>query len=53
MDPVSRLVLDRLPDIDFAVPTGLLARSPSPWLRGLAEPPARFTPARGLGGGRR
>ncbi|KPI08913.1 hypothetical protein OK074_3437 [Actinobacteria bacterium OK074] len=38
------VVLDRLPDIDLAVPEGELRRRPSPWLRGLAELPVRFTP---------
>ncbi|MET8132355.1 MULTISPECIES: cytochrome P450 [unclassified Streptomyces] len=38
------VVLDRLPDIDLAVPAESLARRPSPWLRGLSELPVRFTP---------
>ncbi|MET9897828.1 cytochrome P450 [Streptomyces sp. NPDC006446] len=38
------VVLDRLPDIDLAVPAESLARRPSPWLRGLTELPVRFTP---------
>ncbi|WP_030347324.1 cytochrome P450 [Streptomyces sp. NRRL S-1022] len=38
------VVLDRLPDIDLAVPAGSLARRPSPWLRGLTRLPVRFTP---------
>jgi len=38
------VVLDRLPDIDLAVPAGSLTRRPSPWLRGLNELPVRFTP---------
>ncbi|MDI1457075.1 cytochrome P450 [Streptomyces sp. ATE26] len=38
------VVLDRLPDIDLAVPAGSLARRPSPWLRGLNRLPVRFTP---------
>ncbi|MGW7237821.1 cytochrome P450 [Streptomyces sp. NPDC054804] len=38
------VVLDRLPDIDLAVPADSLARRPSPWLRGLTELPVRFTP---------
>jgi cytochrome P450 len=38
------IVLDRLPDIDLAVPADTLTRRPSPWLRGLNELPVRFTP---------
>ncbi|MFG2603571.1 cytochrome P450 [Streptomyces sp. NPDC048514] len=38
------VVLDRLPDIDLAVPAGSLGRRPSPWLRGLTALPVRFTP---------
>ncbi|MFJ3714577.1 cytochrome P450 [Streptomyces sp. NPDC090057] len=38
------VVLDRLPDIDLAVPAESLARRPSPWLRGLNRLPVRFTP---------
>ncbi|MEW2301051.1 cytochrome P450 [Streptomyces sp. NPDC006655] len=38
------VVLDRLPDIDLAVPAGSLTRRPSPWLRGLTALPVRFTP---------
>ncbi|MET7385495.1 cytochrome P450 [Streptomyces sp. NPDC005529] len=38
------VVLDRLPDIDLAVPAEALARRPSPWLRGLSELPVTFTP---------
>ncbi|MER5525389.1 cytochrome P450 [Streptomyces sp. NPDC002677] len=38
------VVLDRLPDIDLAVPADSLTRRPSPWLRGLTELPVRFTP---------
>ncbi|MEV6192579.1 cytochrome P450 [Streptomyces sp. NPDC051920] len=38
------VVLDRLPDIDLAVPAETLTRRPSPWLRGLNELPVRFTP---------
>ncbi|MFD7710120.1 cytochrome P450 [Streptomyces sp. NPDC059786] len=44
------VVLDRLPDIDLAVPAESLARRPSPWLRGLSELPVRFTPIPALGG---
>lgn len=42
------VVLDRLPDIDLAVPAASLARRPSPWLRGLNELPVRFTPVPAL-----
>ncbi|MFF1448473.1 cytochrome P450 [Streptomyces sp. NPDC058274] len=42
------VVLDRLPDIDLAVPAGSLARRPSPWLPGLTELPVRFTPVPAL-----
>ncbi|MEV6112853.1 cytochrome P450 [Streptomyces sp. NPDC052109] len=38
------VVLDRLPDIDLAVPAESLTRRPSPWLRGLTGLPVRFTP---------
>jgi cytochrome P450 len=44
------VVLDRLPDIDLAVPATHLARRPSPWLRGLSELPVTFTPTPALGG---
>ncbi|MFI2509367.1 cytochrome P450 [Streptomyces sp. NPDC018972] len=44
------VVLDRLPDIDLAVPAAHLARRPSPWLRGLSELPVMFTPTPALGG---
>ncbi|MGW7253865.1 cytochrome P450 [Streptomyces sp. NPDC054834] len=42
------VVLDRLPDIDLAIPAGSLTRRPSPWLRGLTELPVRFTPVPAL-----
>jgi cytochrome P450 len=44
------VVLDRLPDIDLAVPADSLTRRPSPWLRGLTALPVRFTPTPALGG---
>ncbi|MFD7770315.1 cytochrome P450 [Streptomyces sp. NPDC059787] len=44
------VVLDRLPDIDLAVPAANLTRRPSPWLRGLSELPVTFTPTPALGG---
>lgn len=43
------VVLDRLPDIDLAVPAASLTRRPSPWLRGLTELPVTFTPTPALG----
>ncbi|GHI03851.1 cytochrome [Streptomyces cellostaticus] len=42
------VVLDRLPDIDLAVPAEFLTRRPSPWLRGLTRLPVRFTPVSAL-----
>ncbi|MFF3512581.1 cytochrome P450 [Streptomyces sp. NPDC002573] len=44
------VVLDRLPDIDLAVPAEALTRRPSPWLRGLTALPVSFTPTPSLGG---
>ncbi|WP_149824707.1 cytochrome P450 [Streptomyces tailanensis] len=38
------VVLDRLPDIDLAVPPESLTRRTSPWLRGLVGLPVHFTP---------
>ena len=38
------VLLDRLPDIDLAVPAERLSRRPSPWLRGLTHLPVVFTP---------
>ncbi|GGZ17747.1 cytochrome P450 [Streptomyces nitrosporeus] len=46
------VLLDRLPDIDLAVPAEQLTRRPSPWLRGLTDLPVRFTPTPALGGQR-
>lgn len=43
------VLLDRLPDIDLAVPAESLTRRPSPWLRGLTELPVTFTPTPALG----
>lgn len=43
------IILDRLPDIDLAVPAETLMRRPSPWIRGLVELPVRFTPTAALG----
>ncbi|GHH90773.1 cytochrome P450 [Streptomyces capillispiralis] len=44
------IVLDRLPDIDLAVPAASLTRRPSPFLRGLSALPVTFTPTPALGG---
>ncbi|WP_200308925.1 cytochrome P450 [Streptomyces adelaidensis] len=44
------VVLDRLPDLDLAVPAQTLTRRSSPWLRGLVELPVRFSPAPAIGG---
>ncbi|MQS09263.1 cytochrome P450 [Streptomyces alkaliphilus] len=44
------VLLDRLPDIDLAVPAASLVRRPSPWLRGMAALPVRFTPTPARGG---
>ncbi|WP_447039044.1 cytochrome P450 [Streptomyces sp. DSM 118878] len=38
------VLLDRLPDLDLAVPAADLTRRPSAWLRGLTELPVTFTP---------
>ncbi|MEU9186958.1 cytochrome P450 [Streptomyces sp. NPDC048484] len=38
------VVLDRLPDLDLAVPAATLTRRPSPWLGSLTSLPVRFTP---------
>ncbi|WP_299535316.1 cytochrome P450 [uncultured Streptomyces sp.] len=43
------VLLDRLPDVDLAVPEEQLTRRPSPWLRGLTDLPVRFTPTLALG----
>ncbi|MFC9735758.1 cytochrome P450 [Streptomyces roseolus] len=39
------VLLDRLPDIDLAMPQEELTRRPSAWLRGLTSLPVAFTPA--------
>ncbi|MFD3552208.1 cytochrome P450 [Streptomyces goshikiensis] len=46
------VLLDRLPDVDLAVPADALARRPSPWLRGLTELPVSYTPTPALGADR-
>jgi cytochrome P450 len=45
------ILLDRLPDVEPATPPGGPARRATPWLRGPAALPARFTavPVRGTG----
>lgn len=43
------VLLDRLPDVDLAVPAEQLTRRPSPWLRGLTDLPVLFTPTPALG----
>ncbi|MEU5714811.1 cytochrome P450 [Streptomyces sp. NPDC020403] len=44
------VLLDRLPDVDLAVPEEQLTRRPSPWLSGLTDLPVHFTPTPALGG---
>lgn len=44
------VLLDRLPDLELAVPAGSLTRRPSPWLRGMTDLPVTFTPTPALGG---
>ncbi|MFJ2744213.1 cytochrome P450 [Streptomyces sp. NPDC087440] len=46
------VLLDRLPDLDLAVPAADLTRRPSPWLRGMTALPVTFTPTPALGGHR-
>ncbi|MDT0572242.1 cytochrome P450 [Streptomyces sp. DSM 3412] len=43
------VLLDRLPDLDLAVPADALTRRPSPWLRGLVGLPVRFSPGAARG----
>ncbi|MFI6996470.1 cytochrome P450 [Nocardia sp. NPDC050175] len=43
------VLLDRLPDLDLAVPAANLVRRPSPFLRGITSLPVRFTPVRTTG----
>ncbi|GGV76675.1 cytochrome P450 [Streptomyces griseoloalbus] len=43
------VVLDRLPDIDLAVPAESLVRRPSPFMRGLSALPVTFTPTPATG----
>ncbi|MFI1919988.1 cytochrome P450 [Nocardia sp. NPDC020380] len=44
------VLLDRLPDVDLAVPAQNLVRRPSPFLRGMTSLPVVFTPVRAVGG---
>ncbi|MFD4429200.1 cytochrome P450 [Nocardia sp. NPDC058497] len=44
------VLLDRLPDVDLAVPAAQLTRRPSAFLRGMTALPVRFTPVRPVGG---
>ncbi|MEU8900569.1 cytochrome P450 [Nocardia sp. NPDC048505] len=44
------VLLDRLPDIDLAVPVRTLVRRPSAFLRGMTSLPVLFTPVRAVGG---
>ncbi|MEU1545290.1 cytochrome P450 [Nocardia sp. NPDC005745] len=44
------VLLDRLPDLDLAVPARNLVRRPSAFLRGMTSLPVRFTPVRAVGG---
>jgi cytochrome P450 len=46
------VLLDRLPDVDLAVPEHELVWRPSPWLRGLVSLPVHFTPTHIAGGPR-
>ena len=43
------VILDRLPDMDLAVPEQTLVRRPSPFLRGMSSLPVRFTPTPTVG----
>ena len=45
------VLLDRLPDLDLAVPAESLVRRPSPFLRGFTALPVVFTPVPTVGGG--
>lgn len=44
------VLLDRLPDLELAVPENELQWRPSPWMRGVASLPVTFTPAAPQGG---
>nr|MDT0525446.1 cytochrome P450 [Streptomyces sp. DSM 41633] len=43
------VLLDRLPDLELAVPATELVRRPSAFLRGMTSRPVRFTPVRTTG----
>ncbi|MCU1645033.1 MAG: Vitamin 25-hydroxylase [Nocardia sp.] len=44
------VLLDRLPDLDLAVPAQHLVRRPSPFMHGMTSLPVVFTPVRAVGG---
>ncbi|GAA5050525.1 cytochrome P450 family protein [Nocardia callitridis] len=44
------VLLDRLPDLDLALPPRNLSRRPSSFLRGMTSLPITFTPVRAVGG---
>ena len=44
------VLLDRLPDIELAIPPEGVRRRPSPWARGVLSLPVTFTPASPVGG---
>ncbi|MFE1168245.1 cytochrome P450 [Nocardiopsis sp. NPDC058789] len=44
------VLVDRLPDIELAVPAEELRWRPSPWVRGVASLPVTFTPTEPYGG---
>jgi cytochrome P450 len=44
------VLLDRLPDLDLAIPPQYLVRRQSAFLRGMTSLPVRFTPVRAVGG---
>lgn len=44
------VLLDRLPDVELAVPVDELRWRPSPWMRGLVALPVVFTPVPPIGG---
>ncbi|WP_327141407.1 cytochrome P450 [Nocardia sp. NBC_01327] len=44
------VLLDRLPDLDLAVPAQQLTRRPSPFMHGMSALPVVFTPVRAVGG---
>jgi cytochrome P450 len=46
------VLLDRLPDLDLAVPPQNLVRRPSVFQGGMTALPVRFTPVRAVGGTR-